>query len=222
MERHQISRLIGSPPGYVGYEEEGQLTGRLRRRPYSVVLFDEVEKAQKEVQHLFLQMFDAGRITDARGHVVDGRNAIFIMTTNLGAKEAMGFIADRKSYEEHLQTAIEQHFSAEFLNRVNRVIYFKPLTEKLLLTIFDKFFAQAMVRFRDQKIEIEVTEQYKRALCKKHTDAKRGARPLQRAIEDEIISPLTDKLLGGEIGPGAKIVLDIEDDSVVDEQSPLL
>ena len=205
LEMHQISRLIGSPPGYVGYEEEGQLTGRLRRRPYSVILLDEIEKAHKDVQHLFLQLFDAGRITDLHGHVADGRNAIFIMTTNLGAKEAIGLIAEPRSYEEKLQVAIEQHFSAEFLNRLDRIVYFKPLTEELLLAIFDKFFSQAVERFRVQNITVEVTEIFKHHLCQKYADAKRGARPLQRGIEDEIITPLTDKLLSGEIKPGMTI-----------------
>lgn len=208
LEMHQISRLIGSPPGYVGYEEEGQLTGRLRHRPYSVILLDEIEKAHKDVQHIFLQLFDAGRITDSRGYIVDGRNAIFIMTTNLGAKEAVRFAAETKPYEDHLQAAIESHFTPEFLNRVNCVVYFKPLTDALLLEIFDKFFAQAVRRFKEQNIEIEVSDSFKRNLCEKYADTKRGARPIQRAIEDEIIAPLTDKLLNEEIRPGMKIVLD--------------
>jgi hypothetical protein len=132
------------------------------------------------------------------------------MTTNLGAKEALGLIAERKSYEEKLQTAIDDYFSAEFLNRVNCVVYFKPLTEDLLLDIFDKFFAQAVRRFKEQNVEIEVSDRFKRNLCKKYADSKRGARPLQRAIEDEIIAPLTDKLLSEEIRPGMKFVLDLE------------
>jgi ATP-dependent Clp protease ATP-binding subunit ClpA len=207
MEMHQISRMIGSPPGYIGHEGEGQLTGRLRRRPYSVILLDEIEKAHKDVQHLFLQLFDAGRITDSRGHVANGRNAIFIMTTNLGAKEAIGFFNEPKSYKEKLQTAIEEHFSAEFLNRINRIVYFEPLTEELLLTIFDKFFNQAAERFRSQGIEIEIAEPYKRFLCRRYADAKRGARSLQRAIEDEIIAPLTDQIISGEIHPGRKVIV---------------
>jgi ATP-dependent Clp protease ATP-binding subunit ClpC len=207
LEMHQISRLIGSPPGYIGHAEEGQLTGHLRRRPYSVVLLDEIEKAHKDVQHLFLQLFDAGRITDSRGHVADGRNAIFVMTTNLGAREALGFATERKPYEEQLQIAIEKHFTAEFLGRVSRVIYFKPLSEELLLAIFDKFLAQATQRFQAQGITLEVAEPFKRALCQKHSDPKRGARPLQCAIEDEIIAPLTDKLLAGEIGPGMRVII---------------
>lgn len=220
LELHQVSRLIGAPPGYIGSEEEGQLTGHLRRRPYSVVLLDEIEKAHKDVQHLFLQLFDAGRITDARGRVVDGRNAIFIMTTNLGAKEALGFANEPPPYEARLQAAIEKHFSSEFLNRVNRVIYFNPLTETLLLAIFDKFFAQAMRRFEAQGITVEVSEAFKRALCQKYTDAKRGARPLQRAIEDKIIAPLTDKLLIGGLKPGLETFLDKEGEVVAQQRSP--
>jgi len=207
MEKHQISRLIGSPPGYVGYHEEGQLTGRLRRRPYSVVLLDEIEKAHDDVQHLFLQLFDAGRLTDARGNLADGRNAIFVMTTNLGAKEALGFIGQRQPYQQRLREAIEKHFSLEFLNRIDRIIYFEPLTSDLLLEIFDKLFKPVAERFRAQGILVEVTEPFKRALCQRHADEKRGARPLERAIEDEIVAPLTDKLLAGEIGPGMKVVV---------------
>jgi ATP-dependent Clp protease ATP-binding subunit ClpC len=224
MEKHNISRLIGSPPGYIGHDEEGQLTGRLRRRPYSVVLLDEIEKAHRDVQHLFLQLFDAGRITDSHGYVADGRNAIFIMTTNLGAKEALGFAAETKSYEQKLRAAVEAHFTPEFLNRVNCVVYFKPLTDELLLAIFDKFFTRAILRFKEQNIEIEVSEAYKRDLCARFTDPKRGARPLQRAIENEIIAPLTDKILSEEIRPGMKIVIDItgkitENTSQPEEQS---
>ncbi|MEO5886968.1 MAG: ATP-dependent Clp protease ATP-binding subunit, partial [Anaerolineales bacterium] len=207
MEKHQVSRLTGSPPGYVGYEEEGQLTGRLRRHPYSVILFDEIEKAHKDVQNLFLQLFDAGRITDARGNFADGRNAIFIMTTNLGAKEALNF-PDRESYERHMHEAIENYFSPEFISRISRVVYFNPLTEDLMLAIFDKFFAQAVERFRAQNIEVEITDDFKRQICKKYSDVKRGARPLLRGIDEEIIAPLTDRIISGEVKAGMKISLE--------------
>jgi ATP-dependent Clp protease ATP-binding subunit ClpC len=221
MEKHQVSRLIGSPPGYVGYHEEGQLTGRLRRRPYSVVLLDEVEKAHKDVQHLFLQLFDAGRLTDARGNLADGRNAIFVMTTNLGAKEALGFIGQPTPYQNRLQAAIEEHFTPEFLNRIDRIVYFEPLTDELLLEIFDKLFQPVAERFRAQGILVEVTEPFKRKLCQRYASKERGARPLERAIEDEIIAPLTDRLLEGEIGPGMKVVVGKgEDWEVIDAPPP--
>lgn len=207
MEKHQVSRLIGSPPGYVGYEEEGQLTGHIRRRPYSVVLLDEVEKAHIDVQHMFLQLFDAGRLTDARGNLADGRNAIFIMTTNLGAKKAMGFVEQRENYREQLLAAITEHFTPEFLNRINRIVFFEPLTTDVLLMIFDRLFAPIAERFIEQGISLEVHPEFKRYLCNKYTDATRGARLLERAIEDEIVAPLTDKILAGEIKPDAKVTV---------------
>jgi ATP-dependent Clp protease ATP-binding subunit ClpC len=207
MEKHQVSRLIGSPPGYIGYQDEGQLTGRLRRRPYSVVLLDEIEKAHQDVPHLFLQLFDSGRLTDARGNRADGRNAIFIMTTNLGAKESMGFTEQLTTYQRKLQAAIEEHFSPEFLNRIDRIVYFNPLTEAHLLAIFDKLFARVAERFREQGIEVVVPESLKRSLCRTYTDKSYGARYLERAIEDEIVAPLTDKFLVGEIKPGQRVTL---------------
>lgn len=207
MEKHQVSRLIGSPPGYIGYEEEGQLTGRLRRRPYSVVLLDEIEKAHPDVQHMFLQLFDAGRLTDARGNAADGRNAIFVMTTNLGAREAVGFINQPSPYRERLQAAIEQHFSPEFLNRIDRILYFDPLNEETLLAIFDKLLARVQVRLAAQEITLRVTEEFKRDMCERLLkDQSRGARPLERAIEDEIVSPLNDLLLSGKLKSGMEVV----------------
>lgn len=207
MEQHQVSRLIGAPPGYVGYQEEGQLTGRLRRRPYRVVLLDEMEKAHRDVQHLFLQLFDTGRLTDAQGKVADGRNAIFIMTTNLGAKEAMGFADAQITYQQKLQAAIEAHFSPEFINRIGRVIYFNPLSEGDIIEIFDKLFERVAARFRDQQITISVPESFKHSLCRRYTNPSYGARFLERAIEDEIVAPLTDRLLAGEIAAGMTVVL---------------
>lgn len=220
MEKHQIARLIGAPPGYVGYGEEGQLTGHLRRRPYSVVLLDEMEKAHPDVQHLFLQLFDAGRITDSFGNLADGRNTIFIMTTNLGAREAMGFIGQQKPYREKLQAAIEERFSPEFVNRIDRIIYFEPLTSDLLESIFDKLFAQMAKRFAAQQIQISVTPEYRSEFCKKHLDINRGARPLQRAIDDELVGLLTDKILTGEIRPGSSWVFDLNGVSSAQHQIP--
>ena len=189
MEKHTVARLIGSPPGYVGYEDEGQLTSFLRRRPYSVVLFDEMEKAHADVQHLFLQLFDAGRLTDSHGRLADGRNAIFIMTTNLD------------------EPGIQQRFTPEFRNRLDQIIPFKPLTAEMLLMIFDKLFARAAKRFEEQGIQIEIDADFKEAFCAAHTDTTQGARPLERAIADEIVGSLTDKLLAGEIKPGTKVVI---------------
>ncbi len=218
MEKHQVSRLIGASPGYIGYEEEGQLTGWLRRRPYSVILLDEIEKAHEDVQHLFLQLFDAGRLTDSRGRVADGRNALFIMTSNLGAKEALGFRRQQKTYHDRIQRAIEQHFTPEFLNRLDRIVYFAPLNETTLGAIFDKHFTAAVAPLRDRGIVVEVTPARKAALVEQQLNTDRGARPLQRAIEDELIGPLTDRLLAGEIQPGMQVT--IEADGIVIVERP--
>lgn len=220
MEKYQISRLIGSPPGYVGYQEEGQLTGHLRRRPYSVILLDEVEKAHVDVQHMFLQLFDAGRLTDARGNLADGRNAIFIMTTNLGAKKALGFIGQQDSYREQLDAAITEHFTPEFLNRINRIVYFEPLTVEVLLLIFDKLFAPVAQRFKEQGVVVEVHQEFKKYLCRRFADSTRGARPLERAIDDEIVAPLTDKLLAGEIKTGMKVIVGEDLEMDLSDASP--
>lgn len=182
MEKYQVSRLIGSPPGYVGFDEEGQLTGRLRSHPYCVVLLDEMEKAHTDVQHLFLQLFDAGRISDARGRLVDGRNAFFIMTTNLD------------------QAGIERRFTTEFRNRLDDVIYFNPLTDEVLIAIFDKIFNQVEQRFAEKGIQVELSQEYKKRFCSEHKNPEFGARPLQRAINDRIIAAVADRLLTGEIG----------------------
>jgi ATP-dependent Clp protease ATP-binding subunit ClpC len=211
MEKHQVARLIGAPPGYVGYEAEGQLTGHLRRRPYSVVLLDEMEKAHPDVQHLFLQLFDIGRLTDAQGRLADGRHAIFIMTTNLGAKEALGFVENRKPYQEKLQAAIDEHFSLEFLNRIDRVIYFAPLDEDALVTIFDREFAPFQDRLHaDKGVEVTVSPQAKRQIVQQVAKQLLGARPLRRFIEDQIVAPLVDKLLTGEVPPGTKLTIGLE------------
>lgn len=207
LEKHQVSRLIGSPPGYIGYEEEGQLTGRLRRRPYSVVLLDEIEKAHPDVQHLFLQLFDAGRLTDSRGRLADGRNAIFVMTTNLGTREAVSFINQPETYEQKVQKAIEDYFTPEFRNRIQRIITFRPVSQDMLEAIFDKLFARAAARFQAQDVEVTVDPKLRADLCRRYVGNKEGARPLERAIEDEIVTPLVDKLLDGEIAPGQRVVV---------------
>ncbi|MCP4284592.1 MAG: ATP-dependent Clp protease ATP-binding subunit, partial [Gammaproteobacteria bacterium] len=211
MEKHQVARLIGAPPGYVGYENEGQLTGHLRRRPYSVVLLDEMEKAHEDVQHLFLQLFDTGRLTDSQGRLTDGRNVIFIMTTNLGAKEALGFVNVVKSYQEKLKVAIDDHFSMEFINRIDRIVYFTPLNEEALVAIFDREFSPFQIRLQTEKgVEVTVAENVKHQIAKQAVTQLQGARPLRRLIEDQIVTPIVDKLLTGEYQPGTKIKIDQE------------
>ncbi len=203
MEKHQVVRLIGAPPGYVGYEIEGQLTGRLRRRPYSVIFLDGIEKAHPDVQHLFLQLFDYGRLTDSQGRLADGRNAIFIMTTNLGAKEALRFADIAKSYQEKLLAAIHDHFTMEFINRIDRIVYFNPLDEKALSAIFDRELLPFQQKLKAEKgIEIMVSPDLKQQFVQQIIQQELGTRPLRRFIEDKIIAPIVDKLLAGEIESG--------------------
>jgi len=209
MEKHQVSRLIGSPPGYAGYEDEGQLTGWLRRRPYSIVLLDEMEKADTEVQDLFLQLFDAGRLTDGRGRIADGRNALFIITTNLGAQEALSLGEADKTYQEKLQFAIDGHFSSEFLGRLDRIIYFNPMTHELMEAIFDRLLEGARRGLEGQGIQVEVTPPFRADFCHRHADPLRGARPLLHAIEDEIIGWLGDQMLEGKLSSPAKVSFDL-------------
>lgn len=210
MEKHQVARLTGAPPGYVGYGDEGQLTGRLRRQPYSVVLLDEMEKAHPEVQHLFLQLFDTGRLTDAQGRVADGRRAFFLMTTNLGAKEATGFADSRKSYEEKLLAAIHQHFTPEFVNRIDRIICFTPLDETALLAIFDREFDLVQARLQQEKgITLKLPAAVKTQLVQQAAQAKQGARPVRRLIEDQILAAVVDKLLAEDVAPGTQIAINL-------------
>lgn len=223
MEKHQVARLTGAPPGYVGYEAEGQLTGRLRRYPYSVILLDEIEKAHQDVQHLFLQLFDAGRLTDAQGRLADGRNAIFIMTTNLGAKESLGFESGGQSYEQKLQAAIYKHFTPEFINRLDRIIFFNPLDEEALLAIFERELAPFQARLRDEKkIIVQVAEPLKRQIVLEAVQQRLGARPLRRLIEDQIITPVIEKLLAGAYQPGNQVLITQGHNLPVDQPAPRL
>lgn len=195
----------------MGYETEGQLTGHLRRYPYSVVLLDEIEKAHPDVQHLFLQLFDTGRLTDSQGRLADGRNAIFIMTTNLGAKEALGFADMVKSYQEKLLAAIHQHFTMEFINRVDQIAFFNPLDEATLLKIFDLEFEAFRQKLQDERgVEVALAPEIKRRMVQGIAQQKLGARPLRRFIEDKIIAPVVDKLLSEDYRPGARITIGSE------------
>jgi len=217
MEKHQVSRLIGAPPGYVGYEEEGQLTGQLRLRPYSVVLLDEIEKAHEDVHNIFLQLFDEGRLTDAKGRTVNGREAIFIMTSNAGseiyAQDPVGFLPKEKLSLEWLQEkrmsvdkAIRAKFKPEFLNRLDRVIHFNPLTKPDLERIFQLQFEAVQKRLLEsRKVHLAITSEASEHVCAVGYDALNGARPLARAIDRLIVEPLTDLILGEKIRANDKI-----------------
>jgi ATP-dependent Clp protease ATP-binding subunit ClpC len=221
MEKHTVSRLFGSPPGYVGYEEGGQLTEKVRRRPFSVVLFDEIEKAHQDIFNSLLQILEDGRLTDAQGRVVDFKNTVIIMTTNLGTKDiskgvSVGFArADEStgSYERmtnKVQDELKQHFRPEFLNRVDDIIVFHQLTPEEIFQIVDLMIAKVEERLRDRDMGIELTPTAKKLLSERGYDPVLGARPLRRTIQREIEDHLSEKILFGEVKAGQIIMVDTE------------
>jgi ATP-dependent Clp protease ATP-binding subunit ClpC len=208
MEKHNVSRLIGAPPGYVGYEEGGQLTEKIRRRPYAVVLLDEIEKAHPDVYNMLLQIMEEGRLTDSFGRNVDFKNTIIIMTTNAGAEttsttNVFGFDRgrdDAASYEEmkeRLKVAIEKYFRPEFLNRLDDVIVFHQLNKENLKQIVDIELSKVRSRLRDRGMELVLTDEAKEFIIEKGHNPDYGARPLRRAIENMIEDPLAEEFLRG-------------------------
>ena len=217
-EKHTVSRLFGSPPGYVGYEEGGQLTEKVRRKPFSVVLFDEVEKAHADIFNSLLQILEDGRLTDAHGRVVDFKNTVIIMTTNLGTRDiakgqSLGFAAggDTKTGYERMknkvQDELKQHFRPEFLNRVDDIIVFPQLTEPEIVQIVDLMIAKLDVRLKDKDMGIELTPAAKALLAKRGYDRVLGARPLRRTIQRDIEDVLSEKILYGELKAGEIVVV---------------
>jgi ATP-dependent Clp protease ATP-binding subunit ClpC len=208
MEKHSVGRLIGAPPGYVGFEEEGQLTGKLRRKPHSVVLFDEIEKAHPEILDLFLQLFDEGRLTDAQGHTVDGKNAIYLMTSNVrveaAERKALGFVQYSPANIISARSGLAHAFRPEFVNRIDEIIVFHPLKMEDLGKIAQKLLSELAERILEQNILLEFDESAIRLVCELGYDAEHGARQLGRAVEQVVSRPLSEKLLGGEIHPGDK------------------
>jgi ATP-dependent Clp protease ATP-binding subunit ClpC len=221
MEKHTVSRLVGSPPGYVGYEEGGQLTEAVRRKPFSVVLFDEIEKAHPDVFNTLLQILEEGRLTDAQGRSVDFRNTVLIMTSNLGTadlrKANLGFgKADEAiTYErmkEKVNEALKQHFRPEFLNRIDETIVFHELSKPEVTQIVDLMIARTQKQLESQGVGIELLPAAKLHLADKGYDPTLGARPLRRAIQRLIEDPLSEKLLYKEFRAGQLIVVDAEPD----------
>jgi len=219
MEKFSVSRLIGSPPGYVGYEEGGQLTEQVRRRPYAVILFDEVEKAHPDVIQLLLQILEDGRLTDSLGRTVDFRNTIIIMTSNVGAQQltrqtTMGFAAGGKDDFRNIETMREKVleeakkvFKPEFINRISDIVFFRPLTKDDLLKIVDLEVAKVSKRLADRKIVLEFTLEAKQLLIEKGYDEKYGARPLRRAVEHYLEDPLAEAVLRGTLKDSEPIVV---------------
>ncbi len=214
MEKHAVSRLIGAPPGYVGYEEGGQLTEQVRRRPYAVVLFDEIEKAHPDVFNVLLQIMDDGRLTDGRGRTVDFRNTVIIMTSNIGSAflQAEG-LRSEKEFEEaskQVMNALHNHFKPEFLNRVDDIIVFRPLGKEQLVKIIELRLEDVRRLLADRKISLELTDAAKDLLFTEGFDPNFGARPLKRAIQKLVQDPLALKILDGEVLHGDHIVVDAD------------
>jgi ATP-dependent Clp protease ATP-binding subunit ClpB len=214
-ERHTVSRLVGAPPGYVGYEEGGQLSEPVRRRPYSVVLLDEVEKAHADVFNTLLQVLDDGRLTDAQGRTVDFRNVVVIMTSNIGSEFILDPDLDDAMIRERVMGAVRGHFRPEFLNRIDDILLFDRLTRDQLTTIVDIQLERLRRRLADRDLELEVTDRAKVWLADRGYDPVYGARPLKRTIQRELEDRLAVAMLDGRIGDGGTVTVDVEDDAIV-------
>jgi len=226
-ERHTVSRLIGAPPGYVGYDEGGQLTEAVRRRPYRVVLFDEIEKAHPEVWNSLLQILEEGRLTDGRGHTVDFSNTVIIMTSNIGTKYAnkggtLGFVRNREDeskdlHEAHrqIEAGLKKTFRPEFLNRIDEVIIFHTLTREHVLQIVDLQMKEIEGRLAEQGLSIELTDAAREWLADEGYDPQFGARPLRRTLQRRVENPLALRLLEGEFSPGDVVVIDASEEGLV-------
>jgi ATP-dependent Clp protease ATP-binding subunit ClpB len=212
-EKHTVSRLIGAPPGYIGYDEAGQLTEAVRRRPYSVVLFDEVEKAHAEVLNVMLQLLDDGRLTDSKGRTVDFKNSVVIMTSNIGshyiaetAETGAGELSE--GVRRQVTEALRQHFRPEFLNRVDEIIYFHALSREHMKKIIDIQLRGLTKRLLERKITVELSDRAKEFLVQEGYDPMYGARPLKRAIQKRVLDPLAVRVLQGEFAEGDHVVVD--------------
>ena len=219
MEKYSVSRLIGAPPGYVGYEEGGQLTEAVRRKPYSVVLFDEVEKAHPDVFNVLLQVLDDGRITDSQGRTVDFKNTILILTSNLGSEYILnGINADgtiEESTKEQVRALLRRTFRPEFLNRLDEIVFYKPLTKENVTKIIDLQIAKLNDRLADQQIRCELTPAAKAAIVDAAYDPQYGARPLRRYVQHTVETMLSKRLLRGDITPGQTVTVDAENGELV-------
>jgi ATP-dependent Clp protease ATP-binding subunit ClpB len=212
-EKHTVSRLIGAPPGYVGYDEGGQLTEAVRRRPYSVVLFDEIEKAHHDVFNILLQVLDDGRLTDGQGRTVNFKNVIVIMTSNIGSHRILEYRGafEGEAYRRMKEAVLDElrhHFRPEFLNRLDEIIVFHALSEGDLKKIVEIQLAGLRARLEERHIRLELTDEARTRLVRQGYDPNYGARPLKRAIQREIETPLAKRILAGEVRDGQTILVD--------------
>ena len=211
MESHSVSRLIGAPPGYVGYDEGGQLTEKVRRNPYSIVLFDEIEKAHRDVLNILLQILDDGRITDGHGRVVDFKNTIIIMTSNIGSQ----YVLDGKVDEDMMNAELKNYFRPEFLNRIDEIIVFNALSKKVIYEILDKLVDDLNKKIKHQRISISLTEKAKEFIVENGYDHNYGARPLKRYLSKNLETLLAKKLISGDVISGDNLTIDISNDELV-------
>jgi ATP-dependent Clp protease ATP-binding subunit ClpB len=211
MEPHSVSRLIGAPPGYVGYDEGGQLTEAVRRRPYSVILFDEIEKAHPDVFNVLLQILDDGRATDGQGRTVDFKNTVIIMTSNLGSTYIMSLgEGDEEEMRDRVMEALRSNFRPEFLNRIDEVIIFKPLSKDQIGEIVEIQLQQVNDRLAERQIHLEVTPEARAWLSERGYDPAFGARPLKRVIQRDVLDRLARLVLGGELRDGETVTIDAD------------
>ena len=219
MEKFSVSRLIGAPPGYVGYDEGGQLTEAVRRRPYSVVLFDEIEKAHPDVFNILLQILDDGRITDSQGRTVDFKNTIIILTSNLGSQYLLDGIEPDGSISASAQEAVmgELHrsFRPEFLNRLDEIIMFRPLTKDNLNGIIDIMVEGLRARLADKSLKLEITDAAKALIIERGYDPLYGARPLRRYLQSSVETLIARRILSGDIAAGATLTVDVENGELI-------
>ena len=212
MEAHSVSRLVGAPPGYVGYDEGGQLTEAVRRNPYSIVLFDEIEKAHKDVFNILLQILDDGRITDSQGRTVDFKNTIIIMTSNLGSEY---ILYNKENSEELVMDELKHTFRPEFINRIDEIIIFKALSKEIVYDILDKIIKEIEVRLQDKKISIELTEKAKKFIIDNSYNPDFGARPIKRYVSRNLETLIANNIIMDKIKFNSKIIVDVENDNLI-------
>ena len=214
MEKHSVSRMIGAPPGYVGYEEGGQLTEQVRRHPYSVILFDEIEKAHPDVFNILLQILEDGRLTDGKGRTVDFRNAVLVMTSNVGSSALFDLAgSDPERARKEAMEALRQAFRPEFINRIDDIVLFNPLGKEQLNKIIDLELAKVMRLLAERKVRIELTPAARERLVRDGYDPAYGARPLRRTVQRLVQDPLAMRILDGSVLPGDLVRVDIDPNS---------
>ena len=219
MEKFSVSRLIGAPPGYVGYEEGGQLTEAVRRKPYSVVLLDEVEKAHPDVFNILLQVLDDGRITDSQGRTVDFKNTIIILTSNLGSPMILEGMDENGNISEEarkeVDTLLKQKFRPEFLNRLDEIVFYKPLSRTEIFRIVDLLLEKLRKRLEDKQLELEVTDAAKECIVAQGYDVNYGARPLKRLIQSKVETLVARKIIADDPAPGTVIRIDYDGQKMI-------